>query len=106
MDQVCSNLQSTKNNTVPQKDFLLINYPSHPKSFETFSQFIVFSPEEFSNGNLTGAFLSKSSRDNKYLYLLYDNDSNTILVAVLQQTITVGSNSTSATTLKWTKQPT
>ena len=37
-----------------------------------------------SYGDLTGAFPYTSSRGNKYLYVMYDHDSNGILVAPLK----------------------
>ena len=53
--------------------------PYH-KTYKMLSQIITFSPREFSYGDITGAFPFKSSRGNQYLYILYDFDSNTILV--------------------------
>ena len=44
----------------------------------------IFTPNEFAYGDLTGAFPFKSSRGNKYLYILYDYNSNAILVHPLK----------------------
>ena len=84
MDQVRSNLQSTKQQSNVNSDFFPKDNPSHTKSFETISQVISFSPKEFAYGDLTGAFTFKSSCSNKYLYILYDYDSNAILVHPLK----------------------
>ena len=84
LDQVRSNLQSTKHVPLPSSDFFPPDNPKRVKSFETISQIVSFSPKEFAYGDLTGAFPFKSSRGNKYLYILYDFDSNAILVQPLQ----------------------
>ncbi len=81
MYQVRSNLQST---VYMDNNFFPINNPSHKKSFATISQIIMFSPKEFEYGDLMGAFPFKSSRGNQYLYVLYDFDSNAILVHPLK----------------------
>ena len=80
MDQVRSNLQSTKQKKVTKTDYLLDKNKVPTKSFETILQIISFTPKEFAYGDLTGAFPFKSSRGNKYLYIIYDSDSNAILV--------------------------
>ena len=45
---------------------------------------IPFSAKEMSYGDLTGAFPYTSSRCNKYLYVMYDHDANSILVQPLK----------------------
>ena len=45
---------------------------------------MAFSPKELSYGDLTGSFPVTSSRGHKYLYVLYDFDSNAILVHPLK----------------------
>ena len=50
------------------------------KTRETLASIIPFTAKEMSYGDLTGAFPYTSTRGNKYLYILYDYDSNSILV--------------------------
>lgn len=83
MDQVRQNLQPTKLQS-PSSDYRPSDNPTKVKSFETISQIVAFTPKEFAYGDLTGAFPFKSSRGNKYLYLVYDYDSNAILVHPLK----------------------
>ena len=84
MDQVRSNLQSTKHIPISSSVFFSPDNQPRVKSFETISQIVSFPPKEFSYDDLTRAFPFKSSRGNKYLYILYDYDSNAILVQPLQ----------------------
>ena len=80
LDQERKNVQSTKvtSNTSRTHNIL--------------KKLIPFSAKEMSYGDLTGAFPYTSSRGHKYLYVMYDHDSNGILVAPLK-------NRNSATTV-------
>ena len=80
LDQVRTNLQSTKDKPNLMDDFFPPTSTLYHKTYETLLQIIAFSPREFSYGDITGAFPFKSSRGNQYLYILYDFDSNAILV--------------------------
>ena len=54
------------------------------KSYEYTSSLIPFNAKEIAYSDLIGRFLHKSSRGNQYLLLLYDYDSNGILVEPLK----------------------
>ena len=84
LDQVKSNLQSTKMKKISANDFFSDNIGNPIKTFETISQLICFLPKEFAYGDFTGAFPFKSSRGSKYLYILYSYNSNAILVEPLK----------------------
>ena len=73
LDQERKNTQSTK---VPTE--------SPQCTYNISSTIIPFSAKEISYGDLTGAFPYTSSRGNHYLYVMYDHDSNAILVAPLK----------------------
>ena len=77
LDQERSNLQSTK-----------IKIPSSPatlkRTFETLNLILPFTAKEMTYGDMTGAFPYTSTRGNKYIYLMYDYDSNAILVHPLK----------------------
>ena len=72
LDQEHKNVQSTKvtSNTSCTHNIL--------------TKLLPFSAKEMSYGDLTGAFPCTSSRGHKYLYVMYDHDSNGILVAPLK----------------------
>lgn len=77
LDQERRNLQSTK---TPEQE-LLHNFnpvPEKQKTYEYISIAIPSNVKTTSYIDLTGKFPYKSSRGNKYLYVLYDNDSNAI----------------------------
>ena len=54
------------------------------KTYETMASIIPFLAKEMSYGDLTGAFPYMSTRGNKYLYILYDYNSNAILVELIK----------------------
>lgn len=83
LDQVRQNLQSTKQHS-STNDFIPDDNPENVKSFQTMSKIVAFMPSQFAYGDLTGSFPFKSSRGNKYLYILYNYDSNAILVHPLK----------------------
>ena len=84
LDQVRSNLQSTLLQKTIDTEFFPNNNNNYNKLFETILQLVCFSPKEFAYGDLAGAFPFKSSRGNKHLYILYNYDSNAIMVHPLK----------------------
>lgn len=52
--------------------------------YELHSQLIPFTAKELTYGNMTGAFPYTFTQGNKYIYLLYNYDSNGILVHPLK----------------------
>ena len=74
LDQERKNLQSTRSRSseLTTKTHSLLN------------SIIPFTAKEMTNGDLMVAFPYPSSRGSKYLYLLYDYDSNAILVQPLK----------------------
>ena len=72
LDQERKNVQSTKG---PSDNSCTHNI---------MTKLIPFSAKEMSYGDLTGAFPYTSSCGHKYLYVMYDHDSNGILVAPLK----------------------
>ena len=53
------------------------------KQFCMLWKILEFTPREMAYGDLTGRFPYKSSRGNQYIYVLYDYDSNNILVKAI-----------------------
>ena len=84
LDQERKNLQSTKLSTEIKNDFFPPSNIPNVKQYSVCSKLIPFSPKELSYGDLTGSFPFTSSRGNKYLYVMYDHDSNSILVHPLK----------------------
>ena len=72
LDQERKNVQSTKVST------------DNSLTFNVLTKIIPFSAKEMSYGDLTGAFPYTSSRGHKYLYVMYDHDTNGILVTPLK----------------------
>ena len=87
LDQERKKLQSTQANTVPtpslseNEDFFP---PKTQKTFDRCAYLYTFQPTHTAYGDLTGRFPHKSSRGNQYLLVIYDYDSNAILVEALQ----------------------
>jgi len=54
------------------------------RTYELHSKLIPFNAKELTYGDMTGAFPYTSTRGNKYIYLMYDYDSNGILVHPLK----------------------
>ena len=54
-----------------------------PKQFEVMSKIIEFNAKEMAYGDITSAFPYTSTRGNKYIYLMYDYDSNAVMVKAL-----------------------
>ena len=73
LDQDRKNTRSTKAKDAP-----------NVRTFNVLTKIIPFSAKEISYGDLTGTFPYTSSRGNKYIYVMYDHDSNGILVAPLK----------------------
>lgn len=73
LDQERKNIQSTK-----------LPSDNNVRTYNILSKCIPFSAKEMSYGDLTGAFPYTSSRIHKYLYVMYDHDSNGILVTPLR----------------------
>ena len=67
-----------------RNDFFPPANTPNQKEYTVCSKFIPFSPKELSYGDLIGSFPFTSSRGNKYLYILYNYDSNAILVHPLK----------------------
>ena len=84
LDQERSNLQSTKIPLDVKLDFFPEPDIPNKKQYVACSKIIPFTPKELSYGDLTGSFPYTSSRGNKYLYVMYDYDSNAILVHPLK----------------------
>ena len=80
MDQERQNLQSTKIRHNANEILTPPETPSSTKTFETLNIIIPFSAKELTYGDMTGAFPYTSSRGSKYIYVIYDYDSNAILV--------------------------
>ena len=80
MKQERASLRTTKNVISEMED---VNPPMTPKSYEIASQIFEFSQKQMSYGDLTGAFPYTSSRGNKYIYIMYDWDSNIILAKAI-----------------------
>ena len=80
MTQERKNLQSTKH-LAPPISTDIFPKPEIPniKSHNVMSMVVPFSAKELSYGDITGIFSFKSSRDNQYIYIIYDYDSNYIL---------------------------
>ena len=57
---------------------------SRTRTYEIHSKVITFNAKEMPYGDMTGAFPYTSTRGNKYIYLMYDYDSNGILVHPLK----------------------
>ena len=72
LDQERKNVQSTKVSS------------DNSRTHNILTKLIPFSAKEMSYGDLTGAFPYTSSRGYKYLYVMYDHDSNGILVEPLK----------------------
>ena len=68
-------LQSTKKANIQQ--------PSE-KKLETINTILPFTAKAMAYGDLTGSFPYTSSRGAKYLFIMYDYDSNAILVHTLK----------------------
>ena len=75
LDQECQNLQSTKKQVTQQ--------PSE-KILETINIILLFTVKAMAYGDLTGSFPYTSSRGAKYLFIMYDYDSNAILIQPLK----------------------
>ena len=60
-------------------------FPQHEKEKCNimFSTIHSYSPKQTAYGDLTGQFPYKSSMGNRYIYVMYDYDSNTILVQAI-----------------------
>lgn len=84
LDQERSHLQSTKLPKDIRHDFFPTTSTPSPKQYSVCSKIVPFSPKELSYGDLTGSFPYTSSRGNKYLYVMYDYDSNAILLHPLK----------------------
>ena len=84
LDQERKNLQSTKLDTEVKNDFFPSPNIPNLKQYSVYSKLLSFSPKELSYGDLTGSFPFTSSRGHKYLYVMYDHDSNAILVHPLK----------------------
>ena len=54
------------------------------RTYNVLTKLIPFSAKEISYGDLTGAFPYTSSRGNKYLYVMYGHNSNSILAKPLK----------------------
>ena len=83
-DQERSNLQSTKLQQHIKDDFFPQQEDPKKKQFTVCSKLVPFSPKELSYRDLIGSFPFTSSRGNKYLYVMYDFDSDSILVHPLK----------------------
>jgi hypothetical protein len=87
LDQERKNLQSTKSvvhiiEEPPDKhDF---TPPIEPKTFASCATLLPFQATHTAYGDLTGRFPHTSSRGNQYLLVIYDHDSNAILVEPLK----------------------
>ena len=84
LDQERSHLQSTSLDSKIKNDFFPSSDTPNTKQYTICSKLIPFSPKELSYGDITGSFPFTSSRGNKYLYIMYDYDSNAILVHPLK----------------------
>ena len=85
LDQERSNLQSTrdKNKNTLDVDFEP-NDGNSTKTFENTAVLYRFDPKEKTYSDQTGRFPHRSSRGNEYLMIMYDHDSNAILVEALK----------------------
>ena len=84
MAQERKNLRSTKPEDVDQKE-LMDYFPEKEKlSKILFSKVLPYTPKELAYGDLTDRFPFRSSRGNEYIYVVYDYDSNAILVEPIQ----------------------
>jgi hypothetical protein len=87
LDQERKNLQSTKavvhtiEDPSQQHDFAP---PMEPKTFASCATLLPFQATNKAYGDLTGRFPHTSSRGNQYLLVIYDHDSNAILVEPLK----------------------
>ena len=75
LDQECQNLQLTKKQFTQQLS---------EKKLETINKILPFTAKAMAYGDLTGSFPYTSSRGAKYLFIMYDYDSNTILIQPLK----------------------
>ena len=75
LDQERQNLQSTKKKVTQQPN---------EKKLGTINTIIPFTAKAIAYGDLTGAFPYTSSRGAKYLFIMYDYDSNAILMQPLK----------------------
>ena len=87
LDQTRKNLRSTKTaipdvTDVDQDDFSPIPFPAGIKTHHCFAT--VFEPTGQIYTDQTGRFIAPSSTGNNYLMILYDFDSNAILVAPMK----------------------
>ena len=71
-------LQSTKIHSTSN------NVENNTKTFETINTIVPFTPKAMAYGDLTGSFPYPSTRGARYLFIMYDYDSNAILVHTLK----------------------
>eukprot|EP00957_Ditylum_brightwellii_P075266 5719439-Ditylum_brightwellii.AAC.1 len=79
MDQESQNLQSTKQQNLEDDSDAFPTDGIGSKTYEYASVMLPLTPKLKALLDLTGRFPYKSSRGNKYLYVLYDFDANIIL---------------------------
>ena len=85
LDQHRQNLQSTKSSNMKHnQDTNPEGTHSHKKTYETLNMVMPFTAKELTYGDLTGAFPYTSTRGSKYIFVMYDVDSNAILVQPLK----------------------
>ena len=85
LDQQKSNIQSTAPKLDLPSDHDDFFTPSEPtRSGQTIATIITHSNKNKAYFDLTGAFPYVSSRGNKYIFILYDYDSNSILTHPLK----------------------
>ena len=82
LDQERSNLQSTKENNPEEEDFKPTD--GKEKTWENAAILYAFKPKEKTYSDQTGRFPHRSSRGNEYIMVMYDYDSNAILVTALK----------------------
>ena len=88
LDQERKNLQSTKNTSSPTKDEDEDFFPEpdspNIRTNDLCAIVVPFNQKSIAYSDLTGRFPYKSSRGNEYLLVVYDYDSNAILVEPLK----------------------
>ena len=83
MKQERQNLQSTKQTDIDTDFFPTPEFPNQ-KTHEIFVKITPFQSTNKAYGDVTGKFPYMSSRGNQYFLVIYDYDSNAILVEVLK----------------------
>ena len=85
LDQERQHLQSTSTFTDSSADTDAFPTTMDPntKTLDALASITTFTPKHTACGNLTGGFPHKSSRGNQHFLIIYDYDSNAILVELL-----------------------